>query len=237
MPDDSLSAPSPEPPPEPSLELWTAVDTFLTNALLAPDPVLDAVLEAHAKGNLPPIAVTPAQGKFLHLLARIMGAKQILEIGTLAGYSTIWLARALPPEGKLITLEFKREHAAIARENFQRAGLARQIELLEGPALDSLPKVAAAHPAPFDLIFIDADKKNNPRYFEWALKLSRPGTVIIVDNVIRDGQILDPNSKDSDIQGTRALFELLHNEPRVSAIAVPVADSKGYDGFALALVL
>jgi predicted O-methyltransferase YrrM len=220
-----------------SQDLYTAVDTYLATQLIPPDPILDAVLKSHLDADLPPINVTPTQGKFLNLLARTMHAKRILEIGTLAGYSTIWLARALSPGGRVITLEYDPKHADVASKNFRRAGLENVIELHIGKALDTLPKIAAANPAPFDLIFIDADKQNNPNYFQWALKLSRPGTIIIVDNVVRDGAILDAASTDTAIQGTRQLFELLHNEPRVDATALQTTDAKGHDGFALALVL
>lgn len=220
-----------------SKELWTAVDHFLSARLVAPDPILDAVLQSHTDANLPLINVVPTQGKFLNLLVRILGAKRILEIGTLAGYSTIWLARALPPDGKLITLEFVPKHAELAKRNFRLAGLDSLIELRVGKALDILPLIADNDPAPFDLIFIDADKENNQRYFEWALKLSRPGTLIIVDNVIREGAILDPTTTVPAIQATQQLFADLANEPRVSATALQTVDAKGHDGFALALVL
>jgi len=218
-------------------ELYTAVDNFLSTSLVPSDPVLDAVLKSHLDAGLPPIAVTPTLGKFLNLIARSIGAKQILEIGTLGGYSTIWLARALPPTGRLITLEFDPKHAEVARKNFQHAGLANVIEIHIGKALDTLPRVAAAHSMPFDLIFIDADKQNNPGYFAWALKLSRPGTIIIIDNVVRDGAILNAASDSPDIRGIRQLFVDLASEPRVQATAIQTVDAKGHDGFVLALVL
>jgi predicted O-methyltransferase YrrM len=220
-----------------SQDLWNAVDAYLNAALIARDPVLDAVVASAVAAKLPSIAVTPTLGKFLHLLARMQNARSILEIGTLAGYSTIWLARALPPTGRLITLEYDPQHAAVAQANFVRAGLQNVIELRVGKALDTLPYVASSHPTPFDLIFIDADKQNNPAYFAWALKLSRPGTLIVVDNVIRDGAILDAATSDPVTQGVQKLFTLLHDEPRVSATALQCVDAKGYDGFALALVL
>jgi predicted O-methyltransferase YrrM len=220
-----------------SEDLYTAVDTYLTQTLIPADPILDAVLRSHADSGLPAINVTPTQGKFLNLQARMLNAKRILEIGTLGGYSTIWLARALPPTGKLITLEYDPKHAEVARKNFQQAGLEKMIELHVGAALDTLPKIAAINSAPFDLIFIDADKKNNPHYFQWALKLSHPGSVIIIDNVVREGGILNAASDDPDIQGTRQLLTNLANEPRVSATALQTTDAKGHDGFALALVL
>jgi predicted O-methyltransferase YrrM len=218
-------------------ELWTAVDNFLNTQLVPADPILDAVVKSCADAGLPAIAVPPTQGKFLNLLARIVGAKKILEIGTLGGYSAIWMARALPPTGQVITLEFEAKHAEVARKNFELAGLQNRIEIRVGKALDTLPKIAATHPAPFDLIFIDADKQNNPAYFTWALKLSRPGTIIIVDNVVRDGAVLDAASSDADIQGIRQLFTMLAGEPRVSATALQTVDAKGHDGFAVALVL
>lgn len=220
-----------------SQDLWTAIDTYLSTQLVPSDPILDAVRKSGEDADLPAIAVTPTLGKFLYLIARITNAKKILEIGTLAGYSTICLARALPPDGRLITLEYEPKHAAIASQNFSRAGLQQRIELHVGKALDTLPKIAAANSAPFDLIFIDADKQNNPQYFAWSLKLSRPGTVIIIDNVVREGAILDANSTDPAIQGTRQLFDLLHADPRVQATALQIVDAKGHDGFALALVL
>lgn len=220
-----------------SKELWSAVDSYLCSNLIAPDPILEAAIKSSIEAGLPSIAVTPTLGKFLHLLARIQNAKQILEIGTLGGYSTIWLARALPPTGRLVTLEYDPKHAAVASANFVRAGLQDIIELRIGKALDTLPEVAAAHSTPFDLIFIDADKQNNPAYFEWALKLSRPGSLIIVDNVIRDGAILDAATDDPVLKGVQQLFALLHNNPRVQSTALQIVDAKGHDGFALSLVL
>ena len=207
--------------PELPQDLWPAVDSYLSATLLPRDPILDAALNSSAEAGLPPIAVTPTLGKFLHLLARIINAKKILEVGTLGGYSTIWLARALPPTGRVITLEYDPKHAEIAQKNFRLAGLEKIIELRVGKALDTLPEIAAADPAPFDLIFIDADKQNNPAYFQWALKLSRPGPLILIDNVVRDGAILDAASADPAIQGTRQLLTLLGNEPRVSVTALP----------------
>jgi predicted O-methyltransferase YrrM len=217
-------------------ELWTAVDQYI-NGLLAPnDPALNAALEASAAAGLPSIQVSPSQGKLLHLLARLQGARNILEIGTLGGYSTIWMARALPPGGRLLTLEADAKHAEVARANFARAGLAGVIELRLGPALDTLPQVAAEGRGPFDFIFIDANKDTMPEYFDWALRLSRRGSVIIADNVIRDGAVIDAASKDPDIQGVRRFNERLAAESRVSATEIQTVGSKGYDGFALALV-
>jgi predicted O-methyltransferase YrrM len=221
-----------------SKELYAAVDTFLAESLVGSDPVLDAVRKSCIDANLPAISVVPTYGKFLNLIARMLGARTILEIGTLAGYSTIWLARALPAGGRLVTLEADATHAVIARTNFLRAGLTNIIELREGPALATLAELAAAgRETRFDLIFIDADKPNNAAYFNWALKLSHPGSLIIIDNVIRDERILDSASSDPSIQSRRQLFTLLASEPRVSATALQTVDAKGHDGFAMALVL
>jgi predicted O-methyltransferase YrrM len=220
-----------------SESLFAAVDTYLSQTLIAADPVLAAALKSHADASLPPINVTPTLGKFLHLQARAIRAQRILEIGTLGGYSTIWLARALPPTGKLITLEYDPKHAEVARKNFQRADLANQIEIMIGAALDTLPQLAAQNPPAFDLIFIDADKKNNPHYLQWALKLSHPGSLIIVDNVVRDGAVINADSNDPDIRGIRQFLTDLASNPRVSATALQTIDGKGHDGFSLALVL
>lgn len=218
------------------LEQWTAVDRYFTDLLVRPDPVLDEAQEASVAAGLPRIAVSASQGKFLHLLARIQGARTILEIGTLGGYSTIWLARALPADGRLITLELDPKHADVARACFARAGLTGMIDLRLGRALDTLPQLAAEKHGPFDLIFIDADKEGIPDYFEWALKLSRPGSVIVVDNVVRKGAVVDAASCDSAVQGVRRFNRMLAAEPRVSATALQTVGSKGYDGFALLLV-
>lgn len=220
-----------------SLEQWTAVDRYITDLLVPPDAALDATLKASADAELPAINVTPNLGKFLWLLAKIQGARNILEIGTLAGYSTMWLARALPPEGKLITLELDPKNAEIARANIAGAGLSNQVELRLGKALDSLAKLADEKREPFDLVFIDADKVNNPEYFAWALKLTRRGSVIIVDNVVRDGAVINAASEDRSVQGVRRFNEMLAAEPRVSATALQTVGSKGYDGFAIALVV
>jgi predicted O-methyltransferase YrrM len=211
---------------------WIAVDRYITGAVLSSDPVLDVALETSAAAGLPQIQVSPAQGKFLHLLARAIGARRILEIGTLGGYSAIWLARALPPGGRLVTLEVDPHHAAIARANIAGAGLADVVELRLGRALEILPELAG----PFDFIFIDADKPSNADYFAWALRLSRLGSLIVVDNVIRDGAVIDAASADPDVQGVRRLNELLAAEPRVSATTIQTVGSKGYDGFTMALV-
>jgi predicted O-methyltransferase YrrM len=217
-------------------ESWSAVDRYIADHLVRPDSALDAALDASSHAGLPAINVSPPQGKMLHLLASLRGPKTILEIGTLGGYSTIWLARALLPGGRLTTLEYDPKHAEIARANLARAGLADVVEVRVGKALDTLPKIAAEGRGPFDVVFIDADKVNNPNYVEWALKLSRPGTLVIVDNVIRDGKVLDAASVDPNIQGTRRLYELLAKEPRLSSTAIQTVGSKGYDGFVLALV-
>ncbi|MGC1299080.1 MAG: O-methyltransferase [Alloacidobacterium sp.] len=218
-------------------EMWTAVDEYIHQQLVPSDPALDGALAACVEADLPAISVTPSQGKLLHLLARLLGAKNILEIGTLGGYSTIWLARALPPDGRLITMEFDPKHALIAGENVANAGLADMVELREGKALDLLPELAAEGLEAFDLIFIDADKCNNPQYFEWALRLSHKGSLIIVDNVVRDGRVIEAESTDADIQGIRSLFERMAAEPRVLCTAQQTVGSKGYDGFAIALVI
>ncbi len=224
--------------PDPSTaEQWTAVDRYFCDLLLAPDSTLDAALLASAEAGLPAINVAPNQGKLLYLLARIHRARAILELGTLGGYSSIWLARALPIGGRLITLEADPKHAEVARANFTRAGVDSLIELRLGPALETLPQLAAEGRGPFDLIFIDADKPNYPDYFRWALKLSRIGTVIIADNVVRKGAVLDPASSDENVQGARRFNEMLAAEPCVSATAIQTVGCKGHDGFAIAVVV
>jgi len=215
---------------------WSAVDDYIASRLLSPDDALNATLAANAAAGLPGIDVSPAQGKFLHLLVRIAGARKILEIGTLGGYSTIWLARALPDDGIVVTLEANLRHAAVARANFARAALATRIDLRVGPALDTLPILESEGTAPFDLIFIDADKPNNPDYLAWAIRLGRPGTVIIGDNVVREGAILEPDSADPTVRGIRRFFDLLASEPRLSATAIQTVGGKGWDGFALAVL-
>jgi predicted O-methyltransferase YrrM len=217
-------------------ETWEAVDRYITDLLVQPDPALDAALDASLRAGLPPINVAPNQGKLLYLLARLMGAQRTLEIGTLGGYSTIWLAQALPPGGSLITLEADLRHAAVARANIERAGLSAVVEVREGRALDELPKLAAERRGPFDLVFIDADKPNNPEYLKWALRLSRRGSLIIADNVVRDGAVIDAGTRNADVQGVRRFYELLAAEPRVTATAIQTVGSKGYDGLAIALV-
>ena len=218
-------------------ERWAAVDRYITDLFVQPDPALDAAIKASDAAGLPSIHVAPNQGKLLHLLARVRGARSILEIGMLGGYSTIWLARALPADGRLITLEADPKHAAVARGNIERAGLARIIELRLGPALETLPRIAAEGLGPFDLIFIDADKPSNPDYLAWALKLSRRGGLILVDNVVRNGAVIDAGSGDPNIQGVRRFNDLLAAEPRVSATEIQTVGCKGYDGLAVALVI
>jgi len=210
------------------------MDAYLVDRLVPPDGVLHDVLAANQRGGLPAIDVAPNQGKLLHILARLAQARRILEIGTLGGYSTIWLARALPSDGKLMTLEFNPAHAKVAQGNIERAGLARLVEIQVGAALDSLRKLEID--APFDFIFIDADKRNNPLYLDWAIKLSRPGTLIIIDNVVRDGAILDASSTDPDVNGIRNMFDALAQDNRVTATALQTVGSKGWDGLAIAIV-
>jgi predicted O-methyltransferase YrrM len=219
-----------------TLEQWTAVDRYLTERLVEPDGALEAALAAGAAAGLPAHAVSPTQGKLLELLARLRGARTILEIGTLAGYSTIWLARALPADGRLVTLEAQRHYAEVARASIVRAGLADLVELRVGLAGDLLPQLAAEDGDPFDLIFIDADKASNAEYLAWSLKLSRPGTLIVADNVVRGGAVADPASDDPTVQGVRRFYDLLAAEPRLTATALQTVGEKGYDGFALALV-
>jgi predicted O-methyltransferase YrrM len=212
---------------------WGAVDAYIAERLLSgADPVFEAILRANAAGGLPAIDVSPAQGKFLHLMVKIAGAKRILEIGTLGGYSTVWMASALPAGGHLTTLEYSAHHAEVARENIARAGLLDKVDVRHGAALDLLPSVEG----PFDLIFIDADKPNNPGYLEHALRLSRSGTVIILDNVVRDGRVTDASSADRNVQGSRAAFDFFRDHPKLDTTALQTVGLKGYDGFALALV-
>ncbi len=213
-----------------------AVDCYITDQLVPSDAALDAALASSVANGLPAINVAPNQVKLLHILARSVGAKRILEVGTLGGYSTIWLARALAPGGKVITLEYEPKHADIARANIERAGLARVVDIRVGKAIDTLPKIAAEGGDPFDLVFIDADKSGNADYFAWAMKLTRVGSLIIVDNVVRNGAVVDANG-DANVQGARRLCEAMASEPRVSATAVQTVGSKGYDGFAIAVVV
>jgi predicted O-methyltransferase YrrM len=216
--------------------LWKAVDAYVTETVVAPDPALEEALAANAAAGLPSIDVSAPQGKLIHLLARMAGARKALEIGALGGYSTIWLARALPDDGRLITLELNPKNAEVARRNIARAGLGGRVEIRTGPALNALPKIEAEGLGPFDFVFIDADKTNNAAYLEWALRLSRPGTAIVVDNVVRDGEVVDAASRDPDVVGVRRMFELMAREPRLSATAIQTVGAKGWDGFALAIV-
>ncbi|UTH75730.1 O-methyltransferase [Chromobacterium sp. IIBBL 290-4] len=215
---------------------WTRLDAYYSEQLVKQDDALQAALDDSAAAGLPAIQVPPNQGKFLNLLARIHGAKRILEIGTLGGYSAIWLARALPADGKLVTLEFEPRHVEIAAANLRRAGVADKVEILQGDAAASLRRLIEQQAAPFDFIFIDADKPNNPLYLELALQLSRPGTVIVGDNVARQGEVGNAASADPAIQGIRRFIELMGDNPRLSATAVQTVGAKGYDGFALAIV-
>ena len=216
---------------------WTAVDDYIASLFSPADPALPGALATTAAAGLPSISVSPNQGKLLFLLARLQGARAILEIGTLGGYSTIWLARALPADGRLITLEIDPKHAEVARGNIARAGLAGMVEIQIGPARDSLARLVAQGGGPFDVIFIDADKTGYPEYLGLALQLSRPGTLIIADNVVRKGEIADAGSKDPQVQAVRRFNQLLADEPRVSATVIQTVGAKGYDGIALALVL
>lgn len=214
--------------------VWSDVDNYLIDALIPADPAMDRILQNNQRAGLPPIDVAANQGQLLALLVRISGARRVLEIGTLGGYSTAWMARALPDDGELITLEYSPHHAAVARENLALAGVAHKTQVIEGPALDSL---AAMHaPAPFDLIFIDADKPNNPHYLNWALRYARAGTLIIGDNVVRNGEVTNPYSKDANVQGVRTFIEMMGSDPRLDATASQTVGVKGWDGFTLAVV-
>jgi predicted O-methyltransferase YrrM len=219
-----------------SQKTWAAVDSYLDELLIGHDAALEAALLASSEAQLPPINVAPNQGKLLYLLARVCGARRILEIGTLGGYSTIWMGRALAADGHLLTLEIDPKHADLARTNIERAGLAHQVEVRLGRALDTLAKLAAERIAPFDLIFIDADKPNIPAYFKRALQLSHPGTLIVVDNVVRTGAVVEADTSDPSVQGVRQFNALVAAEPHVSATTIQTVGVKGYDGFALALV-
>jgi len=217
-------------------ERWTGVDRALEELLIGPDAVLEAALEASARAGLPAHDVSPTGGRLLELLARTAAARSILELGTLGGYSTICLARALPPDGRLITLEAELEFAAVARANIDRAGLAGLVEVRGGPALESLSAIAERGEGPFDLIFIDADKRTNPEYLGRALELSRPGTVIVADNVIREGAVADPTDEEPSVAGARRFLELVGSDRRLRATAIQTVGAKGHDGFALAVV-
>ena len=211
---------------------WSAVDEYFGGLLVPPDDVLDAALQSIVDAKMPAMNVAPNQGMLLHLLARSHGVRSILEIGTMAGYSTIWLARALPADGRLVTLEINPDYAAIAQANIERAGLANVVEIQVGPAIETLAKLSG----PFDLVFIDADKINNPAYLEWALRLTKPGSLIIIDNVVRGGAVIDSTSTDVSVQGTRKALSMLAENPKLVSTALQTVGSKGYDGFAIALV-
>lgn len=219
-----------------SENLWGRVDDYIAERLVAEDAVLHETLSANEAAGLPAIDVSAAQGRFLNLMVSITGARRVLEVGTLGGYSTIWMARALPADGQLVTLEFSPHHAAVARGNIARAGLDHVVDLHVGAAAETLPKLAEAGAGPFDLVFIDADKPNNVTYLEWAVRLARPGTVIILDNVIRDGQVLEPDNTDPRVVGTRAAFDWIGSHPRLRASALQTVGAKGWDGFAIMVV-
>jgi predicted O-methyltransferase YrrM len=220
-----------------SPEVWNAVDQYVNDQLVAPDPALSAALQESAAAGLPQINVSPSQGKLLQLLAQVQGARSILEIGTLGGYSTIWLARALPRDGSLISLEADAKHVDVARANIERAGMTDKVEIRFGRALDTLPRLVVENRGPFDLIFIDADKPGYPDYLAWALKLSRLGSLIIADNVVRNGEVADSASTDPGVRGVRRFIQMLAAEPRVSGTVIQTVGSKGYDGFAMAVVI
>jgi len=217
-------------------DLWATVDSYIADLFIAPDFALQAALDSSKAAGLPTINVSPSQGKLLHLLAKAQGARQILELGTLVGYSTLWLARALPPDGRLISLEIDPKRAQLARGNIARAELANTVEILVGRAADSMQRLLAEGRGPFDLIFIDADKPSYAEYLKWALKLSRPGTMIIADNVVRKGAVADPGSTDENVQGIRKFNQVLAAEKRVTTTVIQTVGSKGHDGFALILV-
>ena len=215
---------------------WDQVDAYLMDTFVPRDEAFAAALAESEKAGLPTIQVSPPQGRLLELLARVLRARSILEIGTLGGYSTLWLARGLPPGGRILTLELEAKHAEVARRNFERAGRAGVIELRLGPALETLPRLVEERAGPFDLIFVDADKQNLADYFTWSIRLSRPGTLIVVDNVIREGDVVDAKSPDAMVQGVRRMNERIAAEPRVSATALQTVGVKGYDGLAFVLV-
>ncbi len=217
--------------------MWASIDRYFGDLLAPSDEKLEAAVKANRKARLPAIDVSPLQGKFLQVLIQMTQAKRVLEIGTLGGYSTIWMARALPKRGRVISLEFNPRHAEVARANLHCAGLLNRVDIRVGPALESLPVLNASGAGPFDLIFIDADKENNPHYLQWALKLSRRGTVIVVDNIARQGSVLEAKSSKPDIVGTRRCLEMMAAEPRLCAVALQTVGVKGLDGFALAVVL
>jgi predicted O-methyltransferase YrrM len=216
--------------------IWGRVDDYIVEKLVQEDAALSDVLSANTAAGLRPIDVSPAQGKLLHLLVRLSGARRVLEVGTLGGYSTIWMAKALPEGGEVVSLEYEPRHADVARRNIERAGLSDRVTVRVGAAADTLPVLAAENPTPFDFVFIDADKPNNTIYLDWAIKLGRPGTVIVLDNVVRDGQLPNPSSTDPNVLGSRGVFDLIAANPRLSATALQTVGSKGYDGFAIAIL-
>jgi len=217
-------------------DAWTAIDHYLNGHLVQPDPALDAALRATEAAGMPAINVAPNQGKLLQIFALTVGARRILEIGTLGGYSTIWLARALAPGGRLISLEYDPKHADVARKNLANAGLSDVVEVRVGRAVDTLPALEAEGGGPFDLVFIDADKQSTPEYFAWAVRLARRGALIIVDNVVRAGKVTDDTSTDPNVLGMRRFLAALAAEPKVTATAVQTVGTKGHDGFAIAIV-
>jgi predicted O-methyltransferase YrrM len=219
-----------------SAELWGRVDDYIVDRLVDEDAALADALKANAAGGLRPIDVSAAQGKFLHLLVRMSGARRILEVGTLGAYSTIWMAKALPAGGSIVSLEYDPHHAEVARRNIERAGYADRIEVRVGAAAETLPVLAAEMPEPFDFVFIDADKPNNTVYLDWAIKLGRKGTVIVLDNVVRDGEVANAESRDPNVLGSRGAFELIAANPRLSATALQTVGAKGYDGFAVMIL-
>jgi predicted O-methyltransferase YrrM len=219
-----------------SAELWGRVDDYIVDRLVDEDAALADALKANAANGLRPIDVSAAQGKFLHLLVRMSRAKRILEVGTLGAYSTIWMAKALPAGGTIVTLEYEPHHAEVARRNIARAGYSGRIEVRVGAAAETLPVLAAEKPEPFDFVFIDADKPNNTVYLDWAIKLGRPGTVIVLDNVVRDGQVANAESRDPNVLGSRGAFDLIAANPRLSATALQTVGAKGYDGFAVMIL-
>jgi len=219
-----------------SAERWEAVDSYVSDLLLGEDAALEQALEASAAAGLPPIAVTAPQGKLLHLLVRIQGAASVLELGTLGGYSTTWIARALPPGGRVVSLELQASYAEVARANLERAGVGERVQLRVGPALESLQALIDEGAGPFDMVFIDADKQSTADYFALSLELARPGTVLVIDNVVLDGGLADSANEDPRVLGMRRFHELLAAEPRVSATTIQTVGAKGYDGFTLALV-
>jgi predicted O-methyltransferase YrrM len=215
---------------------WEQADQYFSEKLIGEDSIMESILKRNKESGLPEIDVSPNQGKFLHLLVKMTGARRILEIGTLGGYSSIWMGRALPENGELVTLEYSEKHAKVAEKNIRSAGLENKINIMTGPALVTLPKLKEKGDSAFDLIFIDADKSNNPHYLNWALELSRAGTVIICDNVVRKGNVIDENSEDPSIKGTRQMIDMLSNNSRIDSTAVQTVGSKGYDGFVMGIV-